>query len=79
MTTPTAPQPKKDIYITAPGVVGYLRITVASDNARDWIKQEAPKYGRLTHLEPEYSLVIFDNFNANEVKAWLESGGQGIV
>ena len=72
------PQPKAEIHIEA--AVFALFITTASQDAEEWIRAEAPKFGHLDTYRywPTDPMVLSVSplFDTGEVKAYLEQLGQ---
>lgn len=56
---------------------GMLSLTPSTPDARNWIEQEAPRFGRLFHPEPRgdsYKLFISEVYRTNDVEAYLRDG-----
>jgi hypothetical protein len=72
------PQPKELVVARMPAIPDLLRITVASEDARQWITREAPVFGTLIPPAPAngrsyYLLDIADTYAVAEVAAYLQS------
>jgi hypothetical protein len=69
------PQPKAELVIEVhPAATQCITFYVASEDARAWIEQEAPQYGRLfARGAASYVLYLDPLWDRDEVLAYLRS------
>jgi len=69
------PQPKKELVIKKLAVHTFFDVTVASEDAAEWLKSEAPQFGRLLpdrYISNKFFMVVGDEFDADEVASYLD-------
>jgi hypothetical protein len=73
------PQPKAELIISGCSPQewdGILFITTASQDAREWVLNQAPAYGDLKRTTPHtYILFVFDIYDLDQVRQYLLSMG----
>ena len=73
------PQPIAEITIKKFNAIPeYLHIWASTPDMRGWIEAEAPTLGSLFSNANEgghYTLFLSPNYDADQVTAWLQSGG----
>lgn len=56
---------------------GALFLTASTPDARNWIEQEAPRFGKMYPPDPasdNYKLFISDTYRTDDVEAYLRDG-----
>lgn len=77
MTTPTRPQPLRDIHVHVDMNQYLILIYVYSYFAAAWVQAEAPRFGTLLFPQAEqgpYVLVVNRVYHPGHVAGWLASG-----
>ena len=70
------PQPKKELVIKKHVGHTFFDVTVASEDAAEWLKSEAPQFGRLLpdlFSNNKFSMEVGDEYDAGEVAAYLDT------
>ena len=69
------PQPKKELTIKKHVGLTFFDVTVASEDAAEWLKSEAPTFGRLLpdrSISNKFFMAVGDEFDADEVASYLD-------
>ena|GEM_PF-2927782 len=70
------PQPKKELVISKGTGYTFFDVTVASEDAAEWLKSEAAQFGRLlpdTFISNKFFMAVGDEYDADEVAAYLDT------
>ena len=70
------PQPKAEIIVEILPDVRTLYISCASADSKQWVKENAPKFGRLKDaVTYDYELIVSILYDVHEVERYIRNMG----